>query len=117
MLGDGRVAREQCVDVGRITRGLQRVIDAYPVGPVTARGLIPFGVVARRQRRIIDGAGRASIVELLLFIAGLDEDPQVAVVVAVVHHRVMEAHLGLLVALAPRACSPFDGQRCHILGG
>ena len=95
LLGQCGVARQDAVDVGRVAAGVQALVQAHPVGPVGLAVVIPFRVGARRQSvRFRAGLAAAGLVEAAFFVTLFDVDPQVAVVVAVVHLGVGEPDLG-----------------------
>jgi hypothetical protein len=49
LLGQRGVFQQQLVDVGGIALGMQGFVDAGPVGSIGLAGVVPFGIVARRQ--------------------------------------------------------------------
>ena len=102
-LGQRGVLGQQAVDLRRVAGRVQRFVEADPVGAVGLALVVPLRVVARRQAlRFLVLLQLARLVEGFFLVAFLDEFPELAVVVAVVDHRVVEMHLGQLVALAAR---------------
>jgi hypothetical protein len=107
---------QQTVDVGRLASRVQGFIDGAPVRAIVLRGAIPFRVVARRQAERLVARCDWRWRETFLFIAGFNEGPQMAIVVAVIDCGVGEIDLGELVARLAAArditeCEIGDGRR------
>ncbi|TLD44949.1 MAG: hypothetical protein FAZ92_02788 [Accumulibacter sp.] len=114
--GEGGVPVEQPVDQRRVTRRVQRFVEAHPVGAVALAVMVPLRVMARRQA--VDfgaGARRTVFGEHLLVVGEFVEAPEMAVVVAVVDQRIGEVHVGQLVALPAGASHAGERQVGHRL--
>ena len=117
LLGQCGVPREDAVDVGRVAAGVQALVQAHPVGPVGLAVVVPLGVGTRGQAvHLGRGFAAAGLVKAAFLIAFFNVDPQVAVVVAVVHLGVGKVHQWLLVALAPDTRHAAQRQARNVFG-
>ena len=117
LLGQCGVPCEDAVDVSRVAAGVQALVQAHPVGPVGLAVVVPLGVRARGQAVHLGRAfAAAGFIKAAFFVALFNVDPQVAVVVAVVHLGVCKVHQRLLVALAADARHAAQRQASHVFG-
>ena len=106
---------QQRINVGGAATGVQALVQADPVGPITLAAVVPLGVVAGGQGQQVGRGGLGPVVVKLLFVvAQFMKAPQVAVVVAVVDLGVGEVCGGQLVALQPGLRHIRQGQARHL---
>ena len=107
---------QQTVDVGGLAGRVQGFIDGAPLRPIILRRAIPFRIVAGRQADYFFARCARRVRKALLFIASINEGPQMTIVVAVIDCGVGEIDLGELVARLAAArditeCEIGDGRR------